>query len=131
LKEQHTSDNYYFRWVYPNKILSLDCTIDIIKMRIDQICKLCFYFSVRHNRLSTYSRFLPVEVMAWGASVTSSPLSSTLERLLVSSLLAPLLLPRKRLPRSIVTYCKSRTVLMRQLYKALCIKVFINSALKS
>ena len=118
------------RWVHPKLELSLDLNVLKLKMRnsISQLSNPYFNFSVR-NRRSTYSRFLPVDVTARGASVTSSSLSSILDGLLRSRLLDkdprpsidPLLLPRKRLPRSMVTYCKFRTVLCRQLYKALCI----------
>ena len=69
-----------------------------------------------------------MEVTAWGASVATSNWSSNLD-LTLSTLFdkesrpsfVPLLLPRKRFPRSMVTYCKFRTVLSRQLYKAWCI----------
>ena len=75
----------------------------------------------------TYSRFLPVEVTVWGASVTTvSPSSPNLEGVLIllsalfvkRSSVDSLLLPRNRFPRSIVTYCKFRTLLCDQLYKA-------------
>ena len=74
----------------------------------------------------TYSRFLPVEVAARGASVTdvSSSSSGVLALLLsllglrLRSFVESLLLPRNRLPRSIVTYCKFRTLLCGQFYKA-------------
>ena len=100
----------------------------IIDFKNELRMKIIFKLSVRNTR-RTYSRFLPVEVTVWGASVTTvSPSSPNLEGVLIllsalfvkrlRSSVDSLLLPRNRFPRSIVTYCKFRTLLCDQLYKA-------------